>query len=131
MIWGSCRRNIEIEHIVDLCERSIGYDGSLVVSAICEFILSLTQDNEEQLYRLQFLQKRLKYGLPTVTSILLYEIGFSDRVIAQDITCTLSLVSTQKDELLVELREKKKEATEIINNYPTYFQEKMAEILWR
>lgn len=131
MIWGSCRRNIEIEHIVDLCERSIGYDGSLVVSAICEFILSLTQDNEEQLYRLQFLQKRLKYGLPTETSILLYEIGFSDRVIAQDIACTLSLVSTQKDELLVELREKKKEATEIINNYPTYFQEKMAEILWR
>ena len=130
MIWGTQRRKkVEIDDIVNLCENSISYDSILIVNAICEFLPSLTQENKELLHRLQILQKRLKYGLPTETTIILYELGFSDRVIVQDIEYTLNLISTQKNELLAELSKKRTEAIMKINKYPMYFQKKMEAIL--
>ena len=77
--WG-----INIHHIVDFCEGTLAYEGSLLVSALIEFTELLVQDGKGELARrLKCFQKRLKYGLPTEPSIVLYEMGFSDRVIAQ------------------------------------------------
>ena len=79
--------------------------------------------------RLQLFQKRLKYGLPTETTIALYELGFSDRVIAQDLAASLNLSGTQKRDLVKALNQDLDGANAVMGKYPSYFQERMNELL--
>ena len=130
MIWGTRRREFKIDHVVDVCEGTLAYDGALVVGAVCEFIETLDQDGTGDLInRLQLFQKRLKYGLPTETTIAIYELGFSDRVIAQDLAASLNLTATQKKDLVKALKKDRDGAREVMEKYPNYFQERMNELL--
>ncbi|WP_018871048.1 DEAD/DEAH box helicase [Thioalkalivibrio sp. ALgr3] len=130
MIWGTRRREFKIDHVIDVCEGTLAYDGALVVGAVCEFIETLDQDDTGDLInRLQLFQKRLKYGLPTETTIALYELGFSDRVIAQDLAVSLNLAATQKKDLAKALKQDRDGANAVMEKYPSYFQERMNEIL--
>lgn len=130
MIWGTRRREFKIDHVVDICEGTLAYDGALAVGAVSEFIETLAQDGTEDLInRLQLFQKRLKYGLPTETTITLYELGFSDRVIAQDLAVSLNLDATQKKELVKALKKDQDGARAVMEKYPSYFQERMDELL--
>ena len=130
MIWGTRRREFKIDHVVDVCEGTLAYDGALVVGAVCEFIETLDQDGTGDLInRLQLFQKRLKYGLPTETTIVLYELGFSDRVIAQDLAASLNLAATQKKDLVKALKKDRDGARAVMEKYPSYFQERMNELL--
>lgn len=130
MIWGTRRRDFKIDHVVDVCEGTLAYDGALVVGAVCEFIETLDQDGTGDLInRLQLFQKRLKYGLPTETTIALYELGFSDRVIAQDLAASLNLDATQKKDLVKALKKDRDGARAVMEKYPSYFQERMNELL--
>ncbi|EFH3883194.1 DEAD/DEAH box helicase, partial [Escherichia coli] len=84
MIWGTRRREFKVDHVVDVCEGTLAYEGALLVGALCEFVGASDQKEAEELIsKLQLFQKRLKYGLPTETAISLYELGFSDRVVSQ------------------------------------------------
>lgn len=130
MIWGARRREFKIDHVIDVCEGTLAYDGALVVGAVCEFIETLDQDDTGDLInRLQLFQKRLKYGLPTETTIALYELGFSDRVIAQDLAVSLNLAATQKKDLVKALKQDRDGVNAVMEKYPSYFQERMNEIL--
>ena len=127
---GKRPRKIKIENIVDICEGGIAYDGSLLVSALTEFIPLLGRDDTDELSNyLQKFQKYLKYGLPSETSIALYELGFADRFLSQDLTISLELTATQRLELIQELRNKKEKAKEVMAKYPSYFQNEMLKVL--
>jgi hypothetical protein len=130
MVWGTRRREFKIDHVVDVCEGTLAYDGALVVGAVCEFIETLDQDGTGDLInRLQLFQKRLKYGLPTETTIALYELGFSDRVIAQDLAASLNMAATQKKDLVKALKKDRDGARVVMEKYPAYFQVRMNELL--
>ena len=131
MIWGKTRRRkFKIDDVVDICEGTLAYDGALLIGAVCEFIETLDQDGTGDLiHRLQLFQKRLKYGLPTETTIALYELGFSDRVISQDLAESLNLSATQKKGLVKVLKQDRDEAVAIMEKYPGYFQERMNALL--
>lgn len=130
MIWGTRRREFKIDHVVDVCEGTLAYDGALVVGAVTEFIETLDQDGTGDLInRLQLFQKRLKYGLPTETTIALYELGFSDRVISQDLAASLNLAAIQKRDIVKALKKDRDGANAVMEKYPIYFQERMNELL--
>ena len=130
MIWGTRRREFKIDHVVGVCEGTLAYDGALVVGAVTEFIETLDQDGTGDLINhLQLFQKRLKYGLPTETTIALYELGFSDRVIAQDLAAALNLAATQKRDIVKALKKDRDGANAVMEKYPIYFQERMNELL--
>ena len=132
MIWGTKRREFKIDHVVDVCEGTLAYDGSLLIGALCEcsVIETLDQDGTGDLINhLQLFQKRLKYGLPTETTIALYELGFSDRVISQDLAESLNLSATQKKDLVKVLKQDRDGAGAIVEEYPGYFQERMNKLL--
>ena len=98
------------------------------MGALCEFIETLDSEGTDDLIsRLQLFQKRLKYGLPTETTITLYELGFSDRVISQDLTMSLNLSVSQKKDVIKALKQNQDEAIAVIEKYPTYFLERMNE----
>ena len=104
--------------------------GHLLVSALCEFIEMLDREGTcDLINRLQLFQKRLKYGLPTEPTIALYELGISDRVIAQDLATSLNLTATQKKELVKALKKDRGRAKEVMEKYPSYFQKRMNELL--
>lgn len=130
MIWGTRRREFKIDHAVEVCEGVLAYDGALVVGAVCEFIETLVLDGIDDLSnRFQVFQKRLKYGLPTETTIALYELGFSDRVIAQDLATSLNLAATDKKDLVKVLKKKREGVEAVLEKYPSYFQNRISEIL--
>ncbi|WP_323957923.1 DEAD/DEAH box helicase, partial [Aeromonas caviae] len=115
---GKRPRKVKIENIIDICEGGLAYDGALLVSALCEFVEMLDREGtDDPINRLQIFQKRLKYGLPNETTIALYELGFSDRVIAQDLAASLNLAATQKRDLVKALKKDRDGARqgEIVN----------------
>jgi len=100
------------------------------VSALCEFVEMLDREGTgDPINRLQLFQKRLKYGLPTETTIALYELGFSDRVISQDLAASLNLTATQKNDLVKAFKKNRDAAMVVMKKYPAYFQERMNELL--
>lgn len=124
-------RKIKIENIVDIFEGGIAYDASLFVSTLAEFTNLLERNDKIKLFNiLQFFQKHLKYGLPTKTAIALYEMGFADRVIAQDLELSLGLISIEKQEIIKELKKNKEKSQEVMAKYPSYFQNEMLKILY-
>ncbi|MHB8708123.1 MAG: helicase-related protein, partial [Desulfuromonadales bacterium] len=130
MIWGTRRRDFKIDHVVEVCEGALAYDGALLIGALCEFVETLDQEGTGDLItRLQLFQKRLKYGLPTEATIALYELGFSDRVISQDLATTLKLSATQKKDVITALKQNRDAAIAVIEKYPTYFQQRCNELL--
>ena len=78
---------------------------------------------------MQVFQKRLKYGLPTETTIVLYELGFSDRVISQDLATSLNLSAIQKKDLVKALKQERGRTNTVMEKYPHYFQERMNALL--
>ncbi|QYK05576.1 DEAD/DEAH box helicase [Shewanella zhangzhouensis] len=127
---GKRPRKVKIENIIDICEGGLAYDGVLLVSALCEFVEMLDREGtDDPINRLQIFQKRLKYGLPNEATIALYELGFSDRVIAQDLAASLNLAATQKRDLVKALKKDRDGARAVMEKYPSYFQERMNELL--
>lgn len=127
---GKKPRKVKIENIIDICEGGLAYDGALLLSALCEFIEILDREGTGDLIsRLQLFQKRLKYGLPTETTIALYELGFSDRVISQDLAYSLNLSATVKRNIVTTLKQNADNANAVINKYPCYFYERLKALL--
>jgi len=127
---GKRPRKVKLENIIDICEGGIAYDGALLVSAVCEFVEILDRDGTgDSINRLQLFQKRLKYGLPTETAVSLYELGFSDRVISQDLIVSMNLTATQKKDLVKVLKQNQDDAKAVMDKYPSYFQERLNELL--
>ena len=127
---GKKPRKVKLENIIDICEGGIAYDGALLVSAVCEFVETLDHDGTgDSINRLQLFQKRLKYGLPTETAVSLYELGFSDRVISQDLIASMNLTATQKKDLVKVLKQNQDDTKAVMDKYPRFFQERLNELL--
>ena len=72
--------DIEISKIEKLCKKIYSYEISMYVG----HLIDLIEDNDT-LDKLEFIQKVVKYGLPSKESIKLYEEGITDRYICQKI----------------------------------------------
>lgn len=109
------RRRVKLDHIIDICENAFAYDGTLVLGAIAELIEHIRPENTGDLIsKLQELQKRLKYGLPSSSAITLYELGFADRVIAVDISLIFEGDSPNKYAIIRGIKENEQELEEYL-----------------
>lgn len=120
---GTKKTDYKIDNIVEICESGFSYDGTLLLSAVTEFF-EFHEDpefSETSIQVLELMQKKMKYGLPTIEAVLFYELGFSDRIIAQELALNLSEVTNQEEakrSLFLNLTQVK----EILSKYPSYFQ---------
>jgi hypothetical protein len=118
---GKYPRKPKVEHVVEMGENALGFDGAHVLGAITELYELLSPDDAATLLPfLQMLQKQLKYGLPFGPSILLYEAGFSDRPLALDLAQIVSEVSS-RTEVRISMRRKRKQVEAVLTQYPQYF----------
>ncbi len=120
---GANPRRPKVEHIVEMGENALGFDGSHVLGAITELFEFLAPEDVidgDPVRCLQLLQKRLKYGLPTEASILLYEAGFADRPLALELAGAVPEI-TSRSELSNMIREEQAVVKTILVRYPQYF----------
>ncbi|ADG66902.1 DEAD/DEAH box helicase domain protein [Planctopirus limnophila DSM 3776] len=122
---AGCRfsaRNLHptIEHIVDLCESGFGFDGMLIVGAVAEVLTIQESTATDTIELLRQLQKELKYGLPSSLSITIYELGFADRVLAQELAASL-IGASERKKVKRRLLNKKETARSVLQAFPSYF----------
>ena len=130
LIRGTRHGQFKIDHVVEICESGLAYDGALLIGAISEVIELVEQDEIGDLVSsLQLFQKMLKYGLPTNATITLYELGFSDRSIALDLASSLGLADEQRKGVIRALKRSKEQVLAVMEKYPNYFLERVNEIL--
>lgn len=126
--FGARPKNIKIDHIVNICEGGFSHHGSLVIGALIELADFIYGDESVALrVHLQLLQKQLKYGLPTEATIALYEMGFSDRVIALELASSLDLINAKKEEVIEAVKNSTDQLKYTLKKYPKFFQDKLSQ----
>ncbi len=86
---GRQKRRLKIENITDICDNSLGYEVMLIVGA-CADLLENLFNNQLIGGLVRQLQLTLRIGLKETLATELYALGLSDRVVASDISDTLS-----------------------------------------
>ena len=109
--------------IISICDNGLGYETSMVLNAINNNLEKIIGDEFEVLTKLI---KRLKYGLPLEKEINIYELGFSDRIVAQVIGQEINSVS--KDRIKNEIKRKSIELKDRLMEYPSYYIQLINEI---
>jgi hypothetical protein len=129
--YGKQRRKFNIDIIVGLCESVFSYEFPLYLAAIGDSILaSAPFDEREKIAKLtRDLQKRLKYGLSDRKSVLLFELGFAERVVAQAVGEAIWDMADTVAEVkrLIPLFED--EIRDILQNYPSFFADVFNDIV--
>lgn len=114
------RDNIDLESCVNIFENGFGYNGSVLLNSITEILSIDSPLSEDSIDTLLLFQKQIKYGLPSPESIWLYELGFCDRVIAQELANVLPLCG-DKYTLQFELIKKIDVIKSLLEKYPCYY----------
>ena len=81
--------NIQLGEIIDICDEGFGYKSTLIVNAIAELLQLHYKQGEDASRLLRELSKQMRYGLPSRKSIIIFESGFSDRVVSQRLASAL------------------------------------------
>lgn len=114
---------LDMSDIISICDNGLGYETSMVLNAINNNLEKIVGDELEVL---TMLIKRLKYGLPLKKEINIYELGFSDRIIAQIIGQEINSVS--KNRIKNEIKQKSIELKDRLMEYPSYYIQLINEI---
>lgn len=125
---GDRPRKLTIENIVEICENALAFDGAMLIGAIAEVTNYLRPEDELLRKRLELLQKRMKYGLPQESHVAIYESGFSDRVVADDISQIIGQCSSRR-QVIRELHSKESAIRTAIDRYPDYFRHILDQLL--
>lgn len=94
---GKGARRPTEETTVELGENAFGYDAAMILGAVAELGAVSSGEDVEFVSRMQRFQKLFKYGLPSTTAVLLFELGFADRVIAQAIAQIIAVQQTREE----------------------------------
>ncbi len=122
---GDRPRKCTITHTVDLCENALGYEGSIIAGAVSEMVELQSPESEWLLRMLATFQKRLKYGLPGEREVILYELGFADRPLSQDLAQVLAQTEPSKRFILDALRARRRDIEAVLADYPSHFQNRL------
>lgn len=123
----------QIDDIVEFCENTLAYDGSLFIGAIIDLFPSINcgSDITNIIENLKLIQKRFKYGLSSKLEIILYELGFNDRTIVRKLSIHLNGIPERfikKHIIKKYLHNNKEMLRPVFTTFPSYFAEKMENI---
>lgn len=124
--WGKKRRQLTEDDIVDFCESTLGFECSLIVAAVVQFLFGETGINDETSAALTLFQKAFKYGLPDWPSISCYEYGFSDRVVGQRLCDAVRSDGFLGDNFANAIDSHQELIEESLKDFPSYFESVLA-----
>ncbi|MGF1943715.1 DEAD/DEAH box helicase [Enterococcus casseliflavus] len=122
-----------IQDVIEICDSILAYSTILPLNGIMSFMND--SQNSSNISLIKRLQKRIRFGLPNSLSINIYELGFSDRGVAQIIANAIdedsfftSLPSISKQLTKKLIREKKVYLENILQDFPQYFVDTLQKI---
>lgn len=120
---GQGSRKINEDAILNFLEQTLSFEVGLLLGAIATFLSPGGMEDDHFIFEFQ---KLIKYGLPDSNCAFVYELGLSDRVIAQEV---VNLIRTDDLNFPVEFVFKrnsfktyKKIFKRYFQQYPAYFQ---------
>jgi hypothetical protein len=120
--WGpKLRRHLTEDDILDFCESTLGFECSLVLAAVAQFLFGESGVHGDEAAALTLFQKALKYGLPDWASISCYEHGFADRVVAQRLCCAVRDGGFAGKSFSLALEPHRERIEAALEDYPSYF----------
>ena len=115
------RLDKSIDSIVDLLENKLAFESSLVFGAIIDIISEVDEITENAQNLIKLLQQQIKYGLSDKIEILIYELGFVDRVIVADLKKSLNINVPNRYNIKRIL--KTTAGKNVMLKYPSYFRQ--------
>ena len=118
---GTKLRPVEIDDITSVCDSDFGYTSSVIINTICEIIsLKESEESTEAVEALKQIMQCLKYGLSDRTAIFIYELGFNDRYLAQEIANMIG-TSSKKSDAREMIKKQKNKIKVLLNEYPSVY----------
>ena len=128
-IAGTKKLKFKIDHVVEICENAFAFDGTLILGAIAEIVKLIRPDGSIDLVQMiTELQKKLRYGLESITAITLYELGFADRVVSSDMSSTFNVELADKNKVILNMIQRRSQLANLLRKYPAYFTERFNDI---
>lgn len=137
--WIDGKTPVEINHeepigiveIESICNKRISYGLNFLIGNICDLIV-VDEEDEEQLDPrnvLTSLQKKVKYGVPNMTSISICESIFNDRLLAIQIAQILCDENIGTDKILNMMKVYSEEIFSYLDLYPEYFKDRLTLLM--
>lgn len=125
--WGTKqRRRLTEDDIIAFCENTLGFECSLVLAAVAQFLFMENGSRVEQATPISLFQKALKYGLPDWPSISCYESGYADRVIAQRLCNVVRAEGFSGSFFSLAIKSHRERIEAELKDYPSYFESVLA-----
>lgn len=104
-----------------ICCHYISYKLNFLIGNIMDFLNS----ESTNLSRLMMLQKKIKYGVDSQTSISICEKIFNDRYLATVLSNKLGNKLIKEDEIIKYIKSKTDKVKQLLDEYPTYFKKRI------
>ncbi len=121
--------DIQLGDIIDICDEGFGFASTLIINAIAELLLFNFEESDDATKLLAELCKRMRYGLPSRSSITIYEAGFSDRVISLGLANALNgFTIKNKTHFRRIAKANTSKLMDFLDEYPRVFIDRMYEL---
>ena len=114
---------IDMSDVISICDNGLGYETSMILNSINNILEELVGEKIDVITKLI---RRLKYGLSLDKEINIYELGFSDRIVAQVIGQEIN--SQSKDQIKNEIKRKSAGIEDKLSDFPSYYIQLINEI---
>lgn len=114
---------IDMSDVISICDNGLGYETSMILNSINNILEELVGEKIDVITKLT---RRLKYGLSLDKEINIYELGFSDRIVAQVIGQEIN--SQSKDQIKNEIKRKSAGIEDKLSDFPSYYIQLINEI---
>ncbi|EKD8217472.1 DEAD/DEAH box helicase [Listeria innocua] len=114
-----------LQDVIEICDNLLSYGTILPLNGIVTFMDN--SENDSTIHLIKGLQKKIRYGLPSSLSINIFELGFSDRTIAQimaqiiDDSSFFTPTSISKKRTKELIRQNRQELEVALRDLPQYF----------
>lgn len=112
--------SLDLFKIEKICNYNLLYQFCFLVGNVID---CLEESVNTEMFML--LQKKIKYGVDSVTAISICEKVFNDRMLAKDITNILDDKHISNDEIIGFIKMKKEKVSDYLKDYPIFFQDKI------
>ncbi len=121
--------DIDINDVDDICNKSISYELNFYIGIINDLIVINEQTLVNPCALLSVLQKKVKYGVPSITAISICEKVFNDRVLSLHIQNILRDTEIEIDQIISSVNRMKDDVFDILKDYPKFFTDRLEFVL--
>lgn len=119
----------DMNDINDVCSKQISYELSFFIGNIRDLLADSTGLFKDELEeQLSLMQKKVKYGVPTLTALSICEKVFYDRLLAIKISDVLEDDDISEDKIITSIRKKKEDIEKLLKGYPKLFRDRIYRV---